>query len=1098
MKTIKEPQKKSATTLKTKEEVQDVPVMKDIQDDQILSAHIKLKAETFVDEQGTEDQGAKTIPTRRRGRSSVKPATLVSQTTAKVVVDDQKSTEKELTDTGKDSGCVEPKPNKKELKKKKAVAPQGSAGKQVTRRSNRVTNPILKTDTNSVPETENLSKTTTVLTESTSKVPDKVEAKPVAGGERRRQSKRLNKNALVPENQDSASTEPDHSAIKNGDNLSCKSEEMRVPSLKLIKIKNPKYDPQASAKTSSRKKKRRKHIWTLALVKEGGQTLGAGNALKVPVPTEAVCKVDQLPPSDTSITKSVKRRGKRSKRVNIDTREKVTSIEKDLQHVVLEKSNSQEQAEVEPTPETPTQEMTKIDSGKVVPPLQIKKVSSPNKRKRSKPSFLIQQVSPVSDKKEDVLKDPVEAPEDKSSSLDVEPAPTTKLRQRTSNLDSPQTKSIRQKPVTTQKRKLRSSAREEEAPQAQVEVSSQASQEDSTSEVLPTNLCHLLAEAPPQMTPVNSSEVLEKDASKITHDPAQLPGEVPAQLPGEVCLQEEEKEVKPQTEEAKPLPVPSRPRKPRNNRVRKKKRVQKKVVAVSPDTTVDTAPVVDSSDLEPVQKENAQPPAIEVSQPEAKEGVLQEEMPETKQDTGLVEEELKQPPVKEEPDMQLIDSQPSAPLESQASDLKTSKESTKKLKKRRKNFIGQRPKHNRRGRDGKFALKSAKRQPFNEADDNNSELLADPASSPSSKLIGIQKKHKKKQSGLHFIGPTGSKSSQIISALMEVGQEKGSLKQEAADTPVDSGQADVSAQPGKSKFVKNIKHFIMPVVSARSSRVIKTPQRFMDDAGMSVLPRRNSPKKGSQLALPVRPVKRRDDDTDRAISPIFSMDEEDILSEAQLDVDVFSAQDLDDELDLAESLFSDRKSGQNEMKEPLLNNSSFKWHLSDDSSEEAYTLDKIPESKCDDFFLSSTMEKAPEPPLDLVDSLTKKSSPMFNKQAAHLKIYQGLKKPHLGLPKSRSTAEVEPVSKPPQPPVDLAEGLDDEVMSISLRQRDTSTEKDKSKLKIEDLDSPGVVRKVAVCVRTPNSNTITLQPSQEADLPRNDSAQLDSGKSINI
>lgn len=1100
MKTIKEPQKKSAKKLKTKEDVDDLPVVKDIQDDQILSAHIKLKAETFVDEQGTEDKGVKTMPTRRRGRSSVKPAQLVSQTTAKVVVDDQKSTEKELTDTGKDSGCVEPKPNRKELKKKKAVAPQGSAGKRVTRRSSRVTNPVLKTDANSVPETENLSKTTTVLTESTSKVPDKVEAKPLAGRERRRQSKRLNKNASVPENQDSSSTEPD-----NRDNLPCKNEEMRVPSLKLIKIKNPKYNPQTSGKSSSRKKKRRKHIWTLVLVKGEGQTLGAENALKVPI--EAVCRVDQLPPSDTSITKNVKRRSKKSKQENIDAQENVTSMEKDLQNnAVLEKSKSQEQAEVEPTPETPTQEITKIDSGKVVPPLQIKKVSSPNKRKSSKPSFLIQQVSPVSDKKEEVLKDPVKAPEDKLS-LDAKAAPTRKLRRRTSNLDSPQTKSVIQKPVTTPKRRLRNSAREEEAPQVQVKLSSQVSTEDSTSQALPTNTCHLLAEAPAEMTTVNSSEVLEKDTSKITDDPAhlpgevpaQLPGEVPAQLPGEVCPQEEEKEVKPQTEEAKPLPVPSRPRKPRNNKVRKKKSVQKKVVAVSPDTTVDTTPIVDSSDIEPVQKENAQPPVIEVSQPEAEKCTLQEDMTETKQDTVLMEEEYKQPPVKEEPDMQLIDNQPSAMLESQASDLRTLKKSAKKLKKRRKILIGQRPKYKHRGRDGKFALKFPESQRVKEADGNNSKSLADPASSPSSKLIGIQKKYKKKQPGLHFIGPTGSKSpSKIISTLMEVGQEKGGLKQEAADTPVDSGLTDVNAQPGKSKFVKNIKHFIMPVVSARSSRVIKTPQRFMDDAGMSVLPRRNSPKKGLQLGLPIRPIKRRDDDAERAISPIFSIDEEDILSEAQLDVDVFSAQDLDDNLDLAESLFSERKSGKNEMKEPLLNNSSFKWHLPEDSSEEGYTLDEIPESKCDDLFLSSTMDKPPEPPLDLVDSLKMTSPPKFNKQAAHLKIYQRLKKPHLGLPKSRTTPEVEPVSKPPQPPVDLAEGLDDEVMSISLRQRDTGTEKDKSKLKIEDLDSPGVVRKVAVCVRTSNSNTLTLQPSQEEELPRNDSAQLDSGNNIKI
>lgn len=85
------------------------------------------------------------------------------------------------------------------------------------------------------------------------------------------------------------------------------------------------------------------------------------------------------------------------------------------------------------------------------------------------------------------------------------------------------------------------------------------------------------------------------------------------------------------------------------------------------------------------------------------------------------------------------------------------------------------------------------------------------------------------------------------------------------------------------------------------------------------------------------------------------------------------------------------------------------------------------------------------------------------------------------------------MSKPLQPPVDLAEGLDDEAMSISLRQRNTNTEKDKSKLKIEDLDSPGVVRKVSVCVRTMNSKSIALQHSKAEDLAGKDTAQLPSG-----
>uniref|UniRef100_A0A667ZQF1 [histone H3]-lysine(4) N-methyltransferase n=1 Tax=Myripristis murdjan TaxID=586833 RepID=A0A667ZQF1_9TELE len=216
---------------------------------------------------------------------------------------------------------------------------------------------------------------------------------------------------------------------------------------------------------------------------------------------------------------------------------------------------------------------------------------------------------------------------------------------------------------------------------------------------------------------------------------------------------------------------------------------------------------------------------------------------------------------------------------------------------------------------------------------------------------------------LQFIGSKRPKAqSKTISKLVGIGLDKAILKQEETDSLVDEAQADVlDAQPGRSKFVKNIKHFIMPVVSARSSRVIKTPQRFMDDAGMSVLPRRNSPKKGLQLGMQIRQGKRRDDG--RAISPVLPVEDEDILSEAQLDV-----------------------------------------------------------------------------------AHKKRKNPKFNKQTSHLKIYERLKKLPPGLPRIRKTTE---------------------------------TDTGKSKLKIEDLDTPGVVRKVSVCVRTMNSKFLAFKSDRK-------------------
>lgn len=1108
IKTVKEPQKKSAKKLKMKGD-QDEPKTKDIEGDQILSAHVKLKAEPQEDEHGTEDKGGGTVPVRRRGRSALKTTEPVCQTSAKVVVSDQKSKEKESVDqpdSVKESGTVEPKSHAKKLKHKETAAGQGPEVNQlVTRRSNRVTNPLSKRATVSAPAAESLSTSDAVVAASKSEASRTAEAKPLAGSNRRRQSRRLNKNDTVPENQGLSLSETDNSAVQPSDSLPLKNEDTRVPSLKLIKIRNPKYNAQSAGKNTSRKKKRRKFIWTLTLVKGGSQTPCAENTFTVT--PNAVSEVDQPALCDTSVSENLKGIDDESKLDDTvpqesENTEKNESNQKDSQNnaeePLEEKTSLQVEVAVEHTAEASPQEITKTDCGKVVPPLQIKKVSSPGKHKSSKPSFLIQQVSPVAEKmlereeKEDVLIDQNETNEDKSACLDVDVTPTRRLRRRTSSLDSSPTKSVSQKPVNTPKRKLRASVQDEDAPQVHVEDSSQVSTEDSSSQVLPENPCLDLTEEPSQTTFVNSSEIVDKDTSNIAEDPSQLPGDAsPPKVENEVEPQINEAE--PQFSEAKPLPVPSKPRRCRNNKLGKKKSLPRKKAVVSTETAVNTEPVtVDTTNTEPVQEEDTQPLVTEVSQPETKDCPP----PETKQDPVSVEEEQIQPSVKEEMDIQSIESQQSLSLECQTSDLNASMASQKKGKKKRKNLIGQRQKHRHRSKDGKFApLKLPESEQTEEGDGDSSTPLAANAPSPSFKLIGVHKKYKKKQSSLQFIGSKRPKP-KVISKLIDTGLDKDSLKQEETDTLVDGGQADVAeAQRSKSKFIKNIKHFIMPVVSARSSRVIKTPQRFMDDAGMSVLPRRNSPKKGLQLGLQIRPGKRRDDGADRAISPILPIDEEDILSEAQLDVDLFSAQDLDESIDLADSLFSERKSVKNDKNRSLLKNSSFKCHLPEKAGKEVNTLDKTPENKGEDLFSLTPVDKPTELSTDLLDVQKKKSCPKFTKQTTHLKIYQRLKKPQLGL-KSKNPIEPDGASKPLQPPVDLAEGLDDEAMSISLRQRDTSLEKDKSKLKIEDLDTPGVVRKVSVCVRTTNPKSLTLQHGQVEDIAAKDTAQPHSGNTI--
>ncbi|XP_026149219.1 histone-lysine N-methyltransferase 2A isoform X2 [Mastacembelus armatus] len=1094
VKTVKEPNKKSVKKLKIKG-IQDQPKARDIQGDQISSAHVKLKTEPHEDKHVAEDKGGGTVPARRRGRSASKTTEPVFQTSAKVVVDDQKSKERkspDQLDTGKDSRTVEAKTNVKKLKHKETAAERGSEVNQlVTRRSNRVTNPQSKRVSDSAAGPESQSKSDAILTEPKSEVPSIVEAKALVRGGKRRQSKRLNKDVTVPENHSPSSTEVENLAVQPSDSLLLKNKEWKVPSLKFIRIRNPKYDAQGTLKNTTRKKKLRKFIWTLTLVKRESHKKSTENTVKVAEKT--VSEVDQPPPSDISINKALKGADKKSQLDNAALQDSKSTKDDDCSQnkadmASEEKSTLQEEVEVDNTTETPPQQDINKTDEKVVPPLQIKKVSSPGKHKSSKPSFLIQNVSPVPEKKDDVLKDLSEVNETNPSFLDTEVTPTRRLRRRALSLDSRQVKSVSHKPLTTQKQRFGTSPQGADTPEVHVEDSSQVSTEDSSSQVLPENACQVISEESSSVTSVNPSKLPDKDSPKIA--------DLPPEVPGEVSPHKVENEVEPQIREAKQLPVPFKPRRCRNNKLGKKKSAQKKMAVVSPepDATTESA-AVEATETESVLQEPTQPLVTDVCLPEMKDCTQTE----AKEDPIPVEQEQIQPPVKEEPDIQLIDNEKSLVSENQASDPKTSclqNNPSKKVKKRRKSLIGQRQKHRHRSRDGKFApLKLPENQEIVEGDSDISTPVAATPLAPSSTLTGIHKRYKKRQPGLQFTGSDRAKpQSKIISKMIEIGLEKDSLKQEETDSLVDEAPASViDAPPGKSKFVKNIKHFIMPVVSARSSRVIKTPQRFMDDAGMSVLPRRNSPKKSLQLGLQIRPAKRRDDVTGRPISPILPLDEEDLLSEAQLDVDLFSAQDLDETIDIADSLFCDRKSGKNETSGSPLKNSSFKWHMAEESSEEVYTLDKTPENKCEDLFLSTPADKPTDVSTDLLDAQKKKTSFKFNKQTANLKIYQKLK-PHIGLSKSKNIGEMDSVSKPLQPPVDLAEGLDDEAISISLRQRDTEGEKNKSKLKIEDLDTPGVVRKVSVCVRTMNSKSLALQHSKEEHLAGKDTAQLHSGE----
>ncbi|XP_061919170.1 histone-lysine N-methyltransferase 2B isoform X3 [Entelurus aequoreus] len=1085
--TVKEPHKKSVKKMKVKE-AEEQPKVDIIQAEQISSAHVKLKAEPH--EEAAHNKGVGTLPARRRGRSASKGRISPCQPATEVVAEDQKSPDQSDT-------VIEA------VKSKAKLIKDSKANRKVIRRSNRVTNPLLKPVSNLAAEPENPIKSESTLN-TKPQVSRKVGLLKRAG---QRKSKRLNKkDTSVPDNHSSSSTETDHLSVEPGDG-SPSNEEAGVPRLKLIRIKNPKYDTHSSGKMSTRKKKRKKFIWTLSLVTLGSQTQPAKSIVKpqknrgpevdLPVLCESavdtsltvvehLSQVDNSVPPESNKTESYKKES-----------------QKEADMTSEKKSTLQEKLTAGGENESCHQEVKNLECGKV-PPLQIKKLSSPGKHKKSKASFLVQQVSPVPENKDHAPKEGNKAQEE-NVLLDVEVQPTRKLRSRTASLESPQKK--RRKPTTTPtKRRSRTSPVEEKTPQVEIESPAHGSS------------AHVLPEKSSEETSNKASDIPAKDSTEVTDDPLPVPGEVSP-------LKTTENEVeRQQMNETKPLPVPSKPRRHRNSKSGKRRSAKKKKAAVTQKSTVDVElAAVESAGTESIFQDDSQALETEASLPKVVEETVQPEAveenvqlqaveenvqlqaveesiqhPEENEVTVSVEEEQKPASVKEETDIQLIDCQQLVPLESQGSDPNTlclPKKSRKKVKKRRKILIGQRQKHKHRNTDGKFAPLKSKSQGTIEEDADisiQSEVGASPTVGTDTKLVGVHKKYKKRPSGikLHSKSPES-----ILSTLIEIGLDKDSdsLKQEETDSIVDGSRPDGGDHPpGKTKFVKNIKHFIMPVVSARSSRVIKTPQRFMDDVGMSVLPRRNSPKKGLQLGLQIRTGKRQDDEPGRAISPILPVDEEDILREAQLDLDLFSSDDLDDTADITD-LFTETKSDKEEKKSSILKGSNFKWDLPPELTEDIFTLDKTPEDKCEDLFLSLPVDK-PRDCLStgLLDAQKKKSPLKLNKQAAHFKIYQRLNKLHKGLPPSKSAAEMEGLSKTLQPPVDLAEGLDDEAMSISLRQRSTDSAKEKSKLKIEDVDSPGVVRKV--CIKDTKSGLLTFHSADKEDLVEKESVKLHSAE----
>ncbi|KAJ8287641.1 hypothetical protein COCON_G00003000 [Conger conger] len=347
------------------------------------------------------------------------------------------------------------------------------------------------------------------------------------------------------------------------------------------------------------------------------------------------------------------------------------------------------------------------------------------------------------------------------------------------------------------------------------------------------------------------------------------------------------------------------------------------------------------------------------------------------------------------------------------------------------------------------------------------------------KLVGVLKtKYRRKQvpsSSLQFLGVKRQRARPaILSKELEMDLAQQLLDQDGNDGAEGESPGSRDRQRRKSKFLKNIRHFIMPVVSARSSRVIKTPKRFMDDAGMSVLPKRSTPKKGHPFSLHPRSGRKCEQSAVEDLIPELPQEGEDTPTEPSLDTYLSSSQGPSEDSILAEeSSTLDNLSGK---RKSLLREPSFKWRVIGASGGEVFTLAK-PREKVRQYkkrfspkgFLTCRDPSAGTPPLP-----RKKRTPKLCTGGTQTKIYKKLKKLTPG--SGRRRRKKDGICFPFGNSADVEKrGQIDCDKGSSLIKSLSDTESEKAKLKIEDLNSPGVVRKVAVCVRASDSEIQMLQ-----------------------
>lgn len=495
-------------------------------------------------------------------------------------------------------------------------------------------------------------------------------------------------------------------------------------------------------------------------------------------------------------------------------------------------------------------------------------------------------------------------------------------------------------------------------------------------------------------------------------------------------------------------------------------------IATETESQVEESPVSPTAVLPPVESKPKRY-SSKVAHKKGKRSVppTTEPIPEAAK-TQIIEQTVESPPIKPfletEPQLEIkletpsIETEEVLVLEPSIKDQpqvpRPSRRRIKQVKRRRKSLIGRRIKNS----------KLLKKELF-EVSEERPLMTGSEVEEP--KLVGIfSTKYKRKRiSSLQSLEGRRKKARHLSKQLENTNGDQLSDQAEK-DSMIVKMDGEQDIQHSKTKFMKTIRHFIMPVVSARSSRVIKTPKRFMDDLGMSELPRKNSQKK---LGLQIK-SKKRDSSEKGEPGSLQSQEEDTVLSEADLDLSS-TWESKPKSPDDAEIFSEEKHPGK---RRSLLRDPGFKWGVLEPASDDVYTFDEDLDKELET--LLSAKDFTVDSFLDPVQK--KKKSTKFKAQSSKFRLYKKLKLKQSLARRKKTTKDK--MGKVVSSPAKTEKKELEEGASLIKSLRDMK--KEKAKLKIEDLNTPGVVRKVSICVRALSAKLLAQHQAkdiQEDDLP---------------